>query len=95
MTVPTAMVCPKCRGQMMSYERNGITIDQCAECRGVFLDRGELERLIDAEAAFTTARRPEPERDERPGRTRHHDDRDQRGPDKRRKRGGFLDELFD
>lgn len=34
---------------MRSYERSGVTIDQCSECRGVFLDRGELERLIEAE----------------------------------------------
>ena len=44
-----ALTCPKCGGAMRSYERNGITIDQCSGCRGVFLDRGELERLIDAE----------------------------------------------
>jgi len=37
---------------MRSYERNGVVLDQCTECRGVFLDRGELERLIDAEAAY-------------------------------------------
>jgi Zn-finger nucleic acid-binding protein len=29
-----------------------VTIDQCGECRGIFLDRGELERLIDAETSF-------------------------------------------
>lgn len=52
------MQCPKCRGAMSSYERNGITIDQCTECRGIFLDRGELERLIDAEAAFATRSAP-------------------------------------
>jgi len=41
--------CPKCGGPMRSYERNGVTVDQCTECRGIFLDRGELERLVDAE----------------------------------------------
>lgn len=35
---------------MASYERSGIVIDQCTECRGVFLDRGELERFIDLAA---------------------------------------------
>jgi Zn-finger nucleic acid-binding protein len=35
---------------MRSYERSGILIDQCTECRGVFLDRGELDKLIDSEA---------------------------------------------
>ena len=45
------MTCPKCRGQMQQYERSGVIIEQCMECRGTFLDRGELERLIDVEAA--------------------------------------------
>jgi Zn-finger nucleic acid-binding protein len=47
------LTCPKCHGSMRSYERSGITIDQCTECRGVFLDRGELDKLIDAEAAHS------------------------------------------
>lgn len=46
------MNCPKCEATMKSYERNGIHIDQCTGCRGVFLDRGELEHLIDAESSF-------------------------------------------
>ena len=43
------LTCPKCAGSMRTYERNGITIDQCTECRGIFLDRVELERLLEAE----------------------------------------------
>lgn len=46
------LTCPKCRGSMRTYERSGVTVDQCTECRGIFLDRGELEKLIDAELAF-------------------------------------------
>jgi Zn-finger nucleic acid-binding protein len=46
------LICPKCQGSMRRYERSGIDVDQCAECRGIFLDRGELEKLMDAEAAF-------------------------------------------
>jgi len=46
------MTCPKCGGPMRTYERNGVHVDQCADCRGIFLDRGELERLIDAENAW-------------------------------------------
>jgi Zn-finger nucleic acid-binding protein len=34
---------------MRQYERSGIHVDQCTECRGIFLDRGELEGLVDAE----------------------------------------------
>ncbi|MBB3674951.1 zf-TFIIB domain-containing protein [Modestobacter versicolor] len=37
---------------MRTYERNGVHVDQCADCRGIFLDRGELERLVDAENAW-------------------------------------------
>jgi Zn-finger nucleic acid-binding protein len=47
-----SLTCPKCQGAMRTYERSGVTIDQCTECRGIFLDRGELERLIDADARF-------------------------------------------
>jgi Zn-finger nucleic acid-binding protein len=46
------LVCPKCQGTMRTYERNGVHVDQCSECRGIFLDRGELERLIDAENSW-------------------------------------------
>ncbi len=40
--------CPKCDGQMREVERRGIVVDICAECRGVFFDRGELDTLIEA-----------------------------------------------
>jgi uncharacterized protein len=58
------MTCPKCHGEMRMYERSGVTIDQCTECRGIFLDRGELEKLFDAEANWnarqaTSAPRPQ------------------------------------
>lgn len=55
----SSLVCPKCKGEMRAYERNGVTIDQCEECRGIFLDRGELERLVDAESAFSQAAAPQ------------------------------------
>ena len=50
------LICPKCQSPMRSYERSGITVDQCSDCRGVFLDRGELERLVDAEGAYYEGR---------------------------------------
>ncbi|MFD1364909.1 TFIIB-type zinc ribbon-containing protein [Actinoplanes sichuanensis] len=49
------MTCPKCHGEMRVYERSGVTIDQCSECRGIFLDRGELEKLFAAEASYNRA----------------------------------------
>jgi uncharacterized protein len=50
--VATDLICPKCQGDMRTYERSGVTVDQCGDCRGIFLDRGELERLVDAEQGW-------------------------------------------
>lgn len=44
--------CPKCQSPMRSDRRGGVTVEECTGCRGVFLDRGELEHLMDAEGAF-------------------------------------------
>ncbi len=44
-----ALECPKCHGVMRTYARGGLILDLCEDCRGIFLDSGELERLIDAE----------------------------------------------
>jgi Zn-finger nucleic acid-binding protein len=40
--------CPNCDGKMREVERRGVVIDICTECRGVFLDRGELDALVEA-----------------------------------------------
>jgi Zn-finger nucleic acid-binding protein len=107
--MPTDLICPKCQGAMRTYERSGITVDQCAECRGIFLDRGELEHLVDAEQSW---QRREPSERERQrdreipfprgfgDRDRDYDDDDDdyrhrgEGYKKRRKRS-FFDDLFD
>ena len=44
-----ALTCPKCHGVMRTYERGGLILELCEDCRGIFLDKGELERLIDVE----------------------------------------------
>lgn len=46
------MQCPKCRGNMRTYERNGVHIEQCDNCRGIFLDYGELETLSRMESQY-------------------------------------------
>ena len=47
--VAPGLVCPKCQGVMRTYVRGGIVVELCEDCRGIFLDKGELERLIDVE----------------------------------------------
>lgn len=48
----STLVRPKSQGEMRAYERNGVTLDQCEECHGIFLDRGELEHLVEADRRF-------------------------------------------
>jgi uncharacterized protein len=102
----TALRCPKCDAPMRTYERNGVHLDRCTECGGLFLDRGELERLIDAEAGYYSG---SPRAGVPPARDRYPDERrpasgwrDDRGwddddDDRRggRRRGGFLEDLLD
>ena len=70
------LTCPKCHGTMRTYERNGVHVDQCSDCRGIFLDRGELDRLVDAENAWHGGTRPAEEHDDdRRYESRHESDR--------------------
>ena len=56
--VGNTLLCPKCAGVMKTYERNGIHLEQCDTCRGIFLDFGELEALTQMENRFVQAAPP-------------------------------------
>jgi Zn-finger nucleic acid-binding protein len=80
-------------------ERQGIEIDYCPQCRGVWLDRGELDKIIErsgTEAAPPPQQRAaaQPQRDRDHDRGRDYDD-DQRHYGGRKRRKSFLEELFD
>lgn len=47
--------CPKCGAGMVSFHRAGVPLRECGACRGVFLGRGELDRLIGRSSAATPA----------------------------------------
>src|SRR5918997_152178 len=84
------MTCPKCQGEMRTYERNGVHVDQCNDCRGLFLDRGELERLVDAEGSFySEPSAPAPRPDQSYGEYEH------RGKPHKKRKKTFLEELSD
>jgi Zn-finger nucleic acid-binding protein len=75
------MQCPRCPDQVLDERvREGLTIDTCPGCRGVWLDRGELERLLararEEEAAVMATRGPR----------RDHDDDDDDDDDRRERR---------
>jgi hypothetical protein len=52
------VICPKCQNLMRTVDKNGVHIDQCEGCKGVFLDRGELEQIAAAETAYYSAGPP-------------------------------------
>ncbi|MGW0533818.1 TFIIB-type zinc ribbon-containing protein [Streptomyces sp. NPDC003032] len=54
------MQCPKCHAPMHTYNRNGVQIEQCSGCRGIFLDYGELESLTRMEAQWGGPQAPPP-----------------------------------
>jgi uncharacterized protein len=99
--------CPKCLTPMRSVERNGVTIERCNECGGIFLDRGELEHLTQAENAYTVSasRRDwddDDDDDDRRFPRREATRTDERGqpvtqpqPPRKKKRRGFLEDLLD
>ncbi|MET9727225.1 zf-TFIIB domain-containing protein [Streptomyces zaomyceticus] len=54
------MQCPKCHAAMHTYNRNGVQIEQCSGCRGIFLDYGELESLTRLESQWVQQAPPAP-----------------------------------
>lgn len=97
------MKCPVCPDSTLAMSnREGIEIDYCPTCRGVWLDRGELDKIIDRSAAeSTSAAAPSTPRAAEPryAEPRYRDDDDdhryrEHGYHKR-KRKGLLGELFD
>jgi uncharacterized protein len=69
----TDLICPKCQALMRTYERSGVHVDQCTDCRGIFLDRGELERLVDAEQGWQRSHSAPRDRDYERDRERDYD----------------------
>lgn len=57
----TSMLCPVCKVNLLLSDRQGIEIDYCPQCRGVWLDRGELDKIIERNMAYSAApAAPEP-----------------------------------
>jgi Zn-finger nucleic acid-binding protein len=101
------MKCPVDDSPLSISSREGIEIDFCPQCRGVWLDRGELDKVIERasgslaptgagrgeERSYDDSRRYEdrPYEDRRPDDRHRGDERDH----KKRKRRSFLDDMFD
>lgn len=91
------MNCPIDGTELRMTERQGVEIEYCPKCRGIWLDRGEIDKLIERSAAAPYAAEPEGYGDERRGGyddEREFDDR-RDGHGRRRRRRSVLEDLFD
>ncbi|NML05448.1 zf-TFIIB domain-containing protein [Sphingomonas sp. G-3-2-10] len=99
--------CPVDGTKLVAMERQGIEIDHCPSCRGIWLDRGELDKIIERSAAQLApapapAPQPQPQQyDRQPSYDRqpHYDDRRPHYGDqhhyKHKRKKSFFEELFD
>lgn len=83
------MNCPNCNETLVMSERQGVEIDYCPKCRGVWLDRGELDKIIEKSAA-----------NEYGGNASYNEQRggeyyDPKYPKHYKKKRGFLGDFFD
>ena len=90
------MKCPNCDETLVMSERQGVEIDYCPKCRGVWLDRGELDKIIEksaTEQAHPSTYNPPPQFNQ----PSFKDPRNQGwyDPYYKKKKKGFLGDLFD
>ena len=109
MTNPAVgMPCPVCKVALVMSDRQGVEIDYCPQCRGVWLDRGELDKIIERSAAHDAGAAPQAQSPQAPpgvqrapdphaGRPAYYGDDDGRRRDHHghRRRKSFFEELFD
>jgi hypothetical protein len=100
------MKCPICNIDLLMSDRQGVEIDYCSQCRGVWLDRGELDKIIErsqSEAAPADDRRTavqpkeacQAQKEEYRGSGKYDEYADNRDKYKKHKKGGLLGEIFD
>ena len=102
------MKCPNCEETLVMSDRQGIEIDYCPKCRGVWLDKGELDKIIEKSYSSQSSQQMNQNEEGRNRRDNDDDDdddneggffnRNQRSENTNnpnRRRGGFLGNLFD
>lgn len=101
------MKCPNCDETLAMTERQGVEIDYCPKCRGIWLDKGELDKIIEKSASSQSSQEL---KENEKKKNRQYDDEDGDNEDgffnrgnkdaegrnpNRRRGGGFLGDLFD
>lgn len=87
------MQCPVCSVDLVMSERQGIEIDYCPKCRGVWLDRGELDKIIEKSYSrpAEVATRPPEQYYGHPGKEQYRGSFEH----KKHRKKSFFEELFD
>ena len=97
------MKCPNCEEMLVMTERQGVEIDYCPKCRGVWLDKGELDKIIEKSASTDSNQQLKQQLERN---NKRDDDDDDAGlfnknrgfdndPKHNKRKGGFLGDLFD
>ncbi len=95
------MQCPTDKTDLMMSERSGIEIDYCPQCRGVWLDRGELDKIIERSSSGPISSKTTDSYEQlryqksEPDRSSQGNNYDDRQYGKKRKKESFLGDLFD
>ena len=101
------MKCPNCEETLIMTERQGVEIDYCPKCRGVWLDKGELDKIIEKSTTAETSQNLKNQGEKRRQQDDDDDDddddegffnrkrRNDNSDNSERGKGGFLGNLFD
>ncbi|MBX3064314.1 MAG: zf-TFIIB domain-containing protein [Anaerolineae bacterium] len=92
------MLCPVCSTvDLKIADRQGVEIDYCPQCRGVWLDRGELDKIIERSASHLRTAEVDDDDDDyrRTTNTSYPDSESRSYPYKEKRKRGFLSDIFD
>lgn len=96
MNSAVGMPCPVCKVALVMSERQGVEIDYCPQCRGVWLDRGELDKILERSAADAAPqRRQNSSAQYVPPDFSRHPEGYAHGHSHKKRKKSFLEELFD
>ncbi|MBX9455698.1 MAG: zf-TFIIB domain-containing protein [Rhizobium sp.] len=107
MNSAAGMLCPTCRVALVMSERSGIEIDYCPQCRGIWLDRGELDKIIERSAresapapqpqqqGYAQTSHQQPQQHQQPQNHQQGYDSRYQQPYGQKRKKSFLEELFD
>lgn len=98
------MNCPHCNVSLVMSEKKGIEIDYCPDCRGIWLDRGELDKIIERSVSYNNEEYSHRKQEHYPNKSHesyhreHHHEKEHHyghGDYKKHKKKSFLEDIFD